>query len=213
LAAAYTPAVRFPLGIVAITFGTGTPVPEAARRALELGFEHIDVPASFQGELPLPVGDRVSPGRPQPGCSFPAPPAAEGMWERCVAALRRTPTAILEPWAGSVVSSNQAVLAMLDEVPGLRLLVDTGHVACWGGDPLELLPFAAHVQLRQARRGVNQALEGDVDFAQVVAALRQSGYGGLLSIEYFDLPHMGWPLDDPVGHAMALAAQIRPLLT
>jgi hypothetical protein len=37
-------------------------------------------------------------------------------------------------------------------------------------------------------------------------------YRGLLSIEYFDLPDMGWRLDDPVGHAIALAAEVRPLL-
>jgi sugar phosphate isomerase/epimerase len=129
-----------------------------------------------------------------------------------VRAYRRTPGAILEPWAGSIVGSIEAVRAMLDEVPSLRLLVDTGHVACWGEDPVELLPFAAHVQLRQARKGVNQALEGDVDFARVIARLDELDYGGLLSIEYFDLPAMGWPLDDPVGHAVALAAQIRRLL-
>ena len=31
----------------------------------------------------------------------------------------------------------------------------------------------------------------------------------LLSIEYFNLPDYGWPLDDPVGHAVALA-ELRP---
>ena len=46
--------------------------------------------------------------------------------------------------------------AMIDEVPGLRLLVDTGHVADWGGDPLEMLEFADHVQLRQGRPGSTQ---------------------------------------------------------
>jgi hypothetical protein len=42
--------------------------------------------------------------------------------------------------------------------------------------------------------------------------LREVDYRGLLTIEYFDLPDYGWPLDDPVGHAVALAGEVRPLL-
>ena len=125
---------------------------------------------------------------------------------------RRTPGMRMEPWPGSIVSSVTAVKAMLDEVPGLRLVVDTGHVANWGEDPAELLPWADHVQLRQAAKGVAQALEGDVDFAALFRGLDDLDYGGLLSVEYFDLPDMGWGLDDPVAHATALAEQLRPLL-
>ena len=101
---------------------------------------------------------------------------------------------------------------MLEAVPGLRLLVDTGHVANWGEDPVELLPWADHVQLRQARRGVAQALEGDVDFRRVFDRLEQVGYNGRLSVEYFDLPDMGWPLDDPPAFAVALFEEVRALL-
>lgn len=202
---------RFPLGIVYVTFGS-IPLPDAAQRARELGFDHIDIPDAWQGELALRVGDRISAGAPRPGCSCPALPPGTGNWERMVRAYTRTPGALLEPWAGSIVGSIAATRAMLDEVPGLRLLVDTGHVACWGEDPVDLLPFAGHVQLRQASRGVNQALTGDVDFARVIARLHELAYAGLLSIEYFDLPHLGWPLADPLGHALALAQQIRPLL-
>lgn len=203
---------RYPLGIVYIAFGEGTPIPEAARRARDLGFDHIDVPASWPGELALPVGDRVAFPRPQPGCSCPALPPGPDSWERMVRAYRRMPTAILEPWAGSALNSTDAVLAFLDEVPGLRILVDTGHVTCWGGDAADLLPFAAHVQLRQARRGVNQARRGDVDFARLFDRLDDVGYSGLLSVEYFDLPDRGAPLEDPLGHAVALAEELRPLL-
>ena len=85
-------------------------------------------------------------------------------------------------------------------------------MACWGEDPIELLPLADVVQLRQARKGVAQALEGDVDFARLFARLDQQGFRGPLSIEYFDLPERGWRNPDPVGMAAALAAQLRPLL-
>ena len=102
--------------------------------------------------------------------------------------------------------------AFLAEAPGVRLLLDTGHVATWGEDPIELASYAAHVQLRQARAGVPQTLDGDVDFARLLGRLREVGYRGALSVEYFDLPELGWPLDDPLGHALALAERIRPLL-
>ena len=83
-----------------------------------------------------------------------------------------------------------------------------------GGGPGRVGEYAGHIQLRQARRGVNQALgaEGDIDFASFIGRLDSTGYQGALSIEYFDLPEMGLPLDDPVGYAVALASLVRPLL-
>ena len=38
------------------------------------------------------------------------------------------------------------------------------------------------------------------------------GYRGKLAVEYFSLPDLGWPLEDPVGWAVDLAAHVRPLL-
>src|SRR3954468_20608865 len=198
--------VRRPIGVVAVAFRPDPPV-VAARRAADLGFDHIDVLVSVDDELALPVGDRISPDAPRAGCSTPAPPRsrdpakAETQWDRAVDAYRRTPGMLLEPWGGSICNSNERVRAMLDAVPGLRLLVDTGHVASWGDDPCELLPWAAHVQLRQARLGevqVHPDEGGDVDFAAVFQALDRLGYQGLLSVEYFDLPELNAALDDPV---------------
>ena len=37
-------------------------------------------------------------------------------------------------------------------------------------------------------------------------------YRGLLSVEYFDLPDRGWPLEDPIAAALDFAAQVRALL-
>jgi sugar phosphate isomerase/epimerase len=212
--------VRRSLGVVHIVFAPDPPV-VAATRAAALGFDHIDIPATVDDELVLPVGDRISPGRAVPGCSTPAPArptdddAADALWDRAVGWYRAAPGMVLEPWGGSICNTVERVRAMLDAVPGLRLLVDTGHVAGWGEDPCDLLPWAAHVQLRQAREGVVQLHPddgGDVDFRVVLDTLEALEYPGLLSVEYFDLPEFGFPLDDPVGCSVALAEQIRPLL-
>jgi len=104
---------------------------------------------------------------------------------------------------------------MCDAVPGLRLTLDTGWSVFCGFDPLEVADLADHVQLRQARRGRPQMHideEGDVDFAAVLAGFASLGYEGLFSVEYFDLPDMGLPLEDPVTWSVDLARQVRPLL-
>jgi len=212
--------VRRGLGVVHVVFAPDPPA-LAAQRAAALGFDHIDVPVTVTDELALPIGDRISPASPRTGCSTPAPTrpddpaAADALWDRAVAAYRRAPGMLLEPWGGSICNRIDRILAMLEAVPGLRLLVDTGHVAGWGEDPAELLPHADHVQLRQARLGeiqVHPDEGGDVDFEAVISRLDELEYPGRLSVEYFDLPDYGWPLPDPVGHAVALAARVRPLL-
>jgi sugar phosphate isomerase/epimerase len=212
--------MRRGIGVVQIVFAPD-PATVAAERAAALGFDHIDVPVTVTDELVLPVGDRIAPGAPADGCSTPAPPRPEdgenaaALWDRAAAAYRRAPGMLLEPWGGSICNTIERVRAMLDEVPGLRLLVDTGHVAGWGEDPAELLPWAGHVQLRQASMGQVQRHPdegGDVDFAAIVARLDALDYQGLMSVEYFNLPEYGWPLDDPVGHAVALAAHVRSFL-
>jgi sugar phosphate isomerase/epimerase len=209
--------VRIRLGVVDIVYAP-RPVGERAALAVTDGFEHIDAMADVDpATLPLPVGCPTAFPKPRPGwCSTPAPRDAPGAWERTVELFRAAPGALLEPWAGAVVNSADACRGMMAEVRGLRLLVDTGHVADWGGDPLELLPHADHVQLRQGRPGAAQVHPDDptgiVDFGAVVRRLGELDYGGRLSVEYFDLPELGWPLANPRAWALDLAASVRPLL-
>jgi sugar phosphate isomerase/epimerase len=208
--------VRFGLGVVDVVYAP-RPVEERARLARADGFDHIDVLVDVDpATLALPVGCPTSFPTPRPGwCSTPAPAAAPGAWERTVERFRDAPGALLEPWAGAVVNSMETCRAMMDEVPGLQLLVDTGHVADWGGDPIELLPYARHVQLRQGRPGAAQVHPTDpagvVDFAAVLDRLEGLDYRGRLSVEYFDLPEHGWPLDDPRAWALELAARVRAI--
>jgi sugar phosphate isomerase/epimerase len=209
--------LRWPLGVVDIVYARRGDVPARALAAAADGFEHIDpLLGTDPALLALPIGCPTAFPKPQPGwCATPAPSAGEGMWDRAVRWWRAAPQALLEPWAGAVVNSADAVRAFRAEVPELRLLVDTGHVADWGGDPCELLDLADHVQLRQGRPGNTQVHVDDpagaVDFASVLRRLEALDYRGRLSIEYFDLPDNGWPLADPEQWARDLAAHIRTL--
>jgi sugar phosphate isomerase/epimerase len=205
----------FGLGVVDVVYARVASVEERSRLARADGFEHIDpLLGTDPDALALPIGCPTAFPRPASGwCSTPAPADAPGRWEQTVERFRAAPGCLIEPWAGSVVGSTERVLAMLEAVPGLALLVDTGHVADWGGDPLELLPYARHVQLRQGMPGSTQLpvddARGVVDFAAVVERLQGLGYEGRCSVEYFDLPEQGWPLADPRACALNLAAHLR----
>jgi len=202
--------MRWSLGVTATVYGD-LPIRRAAELAREDGFEHIDALHDAPDGMALPVGDRFS-MRPQAGCTAGPAPAEARTWEKTVEDFRRVAGARMEPWPGSVVGDNDAVRAMLEAVPGLRLTLDVGHVTAWGGDPIELLAYADHVQLRQARVGATQTRDGIVDFARVLETLASLDYAGRLSVEYFDLPERGWGFDDPRGAALETAREIRALL-
>lgn len=210
---------RWPLGVADVVYARRGDVVSRAHAAAVDGFAHIDPAVGTDpASLPLPIGCPTAFPKPAADtwCSTPAPAAGAGAWERAVRWWKVAPRALLEPWAGAVVYSLETYRAFRAEVPGVRLLVDTGHVADWGGDPLELLEHADHVQLRQGRPGCTQVHVDDgagvVDFAAVLRRLDRLGYRGLLSVEYFDLPEHGWPLDDPEQWARDLAARLRALL-
>jgi sugar phosphate isomerase/epimerase len=209
---------RYALGVVDVVFWPDRGGP-ASERARDLGFEHIDVLVDVDPDtLVLPIGCPTAFPKPRPGwCTTPAPTAGDGMWEWTVRKFRDAPGCLLEPWAGATVNSIESVREIVAAVPGLRLLLDTGHVADWGGDPLELLEYADHIQVRQGKPGQTQVHVDDpagvVDFNAVFTRLDALDYRGVLSVEYFNLPEHGWPLDDPVGWATDLATHLRALMT
>jgi sugar phosphate isomerase/epimerase len=208
---------RRPLGVVEVVYARRDDVVARAQAARADGYAHIDPLVGVdEATLGLPIGCPTAFPKPQPGwCATPAPANGDGMWERAVRWWKAAPGALLEPWAGAVVHSAETIAAFRAEVPGVRLLVDTGHVADWGGDPCELLALADHVQLRQGAPGSTQVhvddARGVVDFGAVLDRLDALDYAGKLSVEYFDLPQNGWPLADPEAWARDLAAHVTSL--
>jgi Xylose isomerase-like TIM barrel len=206
---------RFPIGVIDIVYA-GHPVGEQVKMARTDGYAHLDavlgVTEADTGGFPL--GCPTAFPKPVAGwCACPAPPAGDGSWERAVRWWRAAPGALMEPWAGAVVNSVESMRAVQAEIPGLRFLVDTGHVADWGGDVFEILTFADHVQLRQGAPGRTQLHvddpDGVHDFPAIVSHLDSIGYTGVLTIEYFDLPEHGWPLADPRTCARDLLHHLR----
>ncbi|HEY3832648.1 MAG TPA: TIM barrel protein [Acidimicrobiia bacterium] len=210
------------VGVVDVVYWRESDPARRAELAAADGFDHIDVGTQVVDDgvaLALDVGCPTAFPKPQARwCTTPAPARGDdpdAAWERTVRWWRAAPQALLEPWKGASVHSMETFLALRDEVPHVRLLVDTGHVADWGGDVMELLPYADHVQLRQGAPGRTQLHvddpDGVIDFAAVLARLDSLDYRGAFSVEYFDLPDFGWHLDDPRGWAVDLQNAVRRL--
>jgi inosose dehydratase len=113
----------------------------------------------------------------------------------------------LHPHHGTVVERPEDVERLLD-ISDVGLCLDTGHVMVGGGDPLELARGAGarvvHVHLKDVstalakrvaggdlgyhdavRRGLYRPLgDGDLDVAEVVRTLEESGYPGCYVLEH-----------------------------
>ncbi|WP_050514858.1 sugar phosphate isomerase/epimerase [Streptomyces rimosus] len=81
----------------------------------------------------------------------------------------------------------------------LGLTLDIGHCQCLEPDPpaacvRAAAPWLRHVQIEDMRRGVHEHLPfgtGEIDFPPVLAALRDTGYRGLVSVELPRHSHAG----------------------
>lgn len=228
--------LQWPLGVLDVVFKPVLPVPDAARRASVLGFDHLDVTSAWDGDpasLAVPIGVRmVSTGAtgdmarqavggtaapdwpaPKAGWYYALPPAGPTAFDDAVAALRACPGATAKAWPGSACGDDEALTALLAAVPGLRLCLDVGHVVYWGGDPFQFLRHAEQVHLREAAPGRMNlcAGAGALDHRELLRALDRLRYSGRFSIAYFDHPQFGWGTEDPEGLAVEFAAFLRSL--
>ena len=106
-------------------------------------------------------------------------------------ASRRGVVAALEPEPGMLVATVDDFVAVQDDVPGLKLALDIGHLLVTGErDPVAALhEFGGRlgtVTIQDMRRGEHYHLpfgEGDLDTPAVLAALEATGFTGLLAVE------------------------------
>ena len=115
----------------------------------------------------------------------------EGVAKVAERAAERGVVAALEPEPGMLVETLDDYVAVAEEVPGLKLALDTGHCLVTGErDPAEAVrEFAGvvgTVSIEDMRRGVHEHLpfgEGDMDVPAVLRALEEARFGGLVCVE------------------------------
>jgi sugar phosphate isomerase/epimerase len=124
----------------------------------------------------------------------------------------------IEPHIASNVATPELTLALVEEVPGLRLSLDAGHFV-FQAIPLSrivpLAPLAGHVHLSAARAGgvCVRWKENAFDVAAFVAALQAAGYGGRYCIEYVPMEKWGADATDIISAIVAMREVVLPLVT
>lgn len=99
----------------------------------------------------------------------------------------------LELHVNSPFETAEQARRLLEAMPEVTFVYDPTHAVCQGLDVREtewVMDHAVHVHLRDAAPGQLQTAygEGGVDFDWVLTRLRDRGYTGHFSIEYFDAP-------------------------
>jgi len=103
---------------------------------------------------------------------------------------------MVEPHVKSSFESPAGALWLVEQVPGLGLVLDYAHFICQGYTQPELdvlIPYTTHVHLRQAKSGLLQTRleDGTINFALGLDQLRQAGYNGYLCVEYVHQDFIG----------------------
>lgn len=132
-----------------------------------------------------------------PGVDFSETESREDSWNRTVEELawrvqegKRQGIAVsVEAHVGSIASTPEDALLLVQDVEGLTLTLDYTHFAKIGLSDARvepLLEHASHFHVRGARRDRLQASFADnvIDYARVVERMKATGYSGAVGIEY-----------------------------
>lgn len=100
-----------------------------------------------------------------------------------------------EPHLDSVAATPEQIERLLSAVPSMRLTLDIAQLLAQGVSWRTirgLLPYTAHIQVRQATKGKLQTpfSKGKLDISQLLADLDEINYQGVISIEYMNA--VGW---------------------
>lgn len=123
---------------------------------------------------------------------------------------------LIEPEPGLLIETTDEYLEVAERVnaPSIGLNFDVGHAYCMSEDlPVQVKKMAAHTRHYHlediAATRVHHHLvpgKGAIDFAAVVAAIRETGYDGWLTVELY--PNV----DDPDTAARQAYEVIRPIV-
>jgi sugar phosphate isomerase/epimerase len=123
---------------------------------------------------------------------------------------------LIEPEPGLLVETTDQYLEVAERLgaPSVGLNFDVGHAYCMGEDlPRQVAKLAPHIRHYHfediAATRVHHHLvpgTGAIDFAEVIAAIRKTGYDGWLTVELYPF------VDDPDAAARAARGVLLPLL-
>lgn len=122
----------------------------------------------------------------------------------------------IEPHLDSMAPTPETALRLLRQVTGLYITLDWAQMICQDIAPAEirlLLPHTRHVQVRQAasRRLQTPYAQGRLAAADVLAALADAHYAGVICVEYMNTTP-GWhgtEVVDSVGDGLRLRDALR----
>ena len=122
----------------------------------------------------------------------------------------------IEAHIGSICEDTQSAQRLLAAVKGLTLTLDYGHFI-WAGEANAavhtLLAFASHVHARGGMRGRLQTSvsENSIDFAGMMAGLRELDYKGAIALEYVWVDWEGCNRTDNVSETVLLREHLRAI--
>ncbi|MGH2762270.1 MAG: sugar phosphate isomerase/epimerase family protein [Thermoleophilaceae bacterium] len=170
---------------------------KACEWAAELGAEHLVVGGGAQ--------------RTEPPADSDYDRLAAGLDEVARIAAGHGLVASFHPHLSTIVESPEQIERVFSR-SGIHFCPDTGHLQAAGGDPVELVRTYreriayVHIKDLDASGGFVPLGQGVLDVAGVLAALRDSGFDGWLTVETD-----GWP-GDPSEGARASMDHLRALL-
>ena len=141
--------------------------------------------------------------------------AAESAWrlDRCAQAGI---VYAIEPHVGSICTDTASVRRLLSDVSGLTLTLDYGHFISLGeGNAAvhNLVPHASHIHARGGAPGQLQSPLADntIDFAGMMARLRETQYRGTLALEYVWTEWQGCNRSDNLSETILLRQRLHDI--
>jgi sugar phosphate isomerase/epimerase len=123
----------------------------------------------------------------------------------------------IEPHTGSLLTTPEATLGMLNQLPGMKLSLDYSHFIGAGFKPKDLFPlhpYAQHIHAKPARDGVPKCLfyDGDDYFEPLLENLLSIDWDGVVAMEcMYPVPSPGL-LEHPAFQSLLLAGHLEKIL-